>query len=143
MPILTGHCHCGNIKICFDTELTPEQLPLRACQCSFCHSHGAMTTTDPHGTVTLTASNHNDVQHYRFGLGVTDMLICKRCGNYVAGIISEDGKRYATLNDNLLDCHAALTATAIPVDYSGETASERMARRLASWTPVESGPGML
>ncbi|MGH8307395.1 MAG: GFA family protein [Gammaproteobacteria bacterium] len=143
MPALTGHCHCGNIKICFDTELAPEQLPLRACQCSFCRAHGAVATTDPYGKVTLVASDRDAVQHYRFGLGITDMLICKRCGNYVAGIIKSAGKTYATLNANLLDCRAALTATPTPVDYSGETAVQRIARRLASWTPVGSDPGML
>ncbi|MGH8281587.1 MAG: GFA family protein [Gammaproteobacteria bacterium] len=142
MPMLTGHCHCGNITIRFDTELAPEQLPLRACQCSFCRAQGAVTTTDPHGKVILAAPDYSGVQHYHFGLGITDMLICKRCGNYAAGIIKADGRRYATLNANLLDCRATLTATPTPVDYSGETAAQRMARRLASWTPVEYGSGM-
>ncbi|MGH8378822.1 MAG: GFA family protein [Gammaproteobacteria bacterium] len=143
MTALAGHCHCGNIKIRFETELAPEQLSLRVCQCSFCRAHGAVATTDPHGKVTLAASERNDIQHYRFGLGITDMLICKRCGNYAAGIIKADGKCYATLNANLLDCRAVLIATPTPVDYSGETAAQRTARRLASWTPVECGPGIL
>ncbi|MGH8398810.1 MAG: GFA family protein [Gammaproteobacteria bacterium] len=136
MSILTGHCHCGNIRIRFDTELAPEQLPLRACQCSFCCSHGAVATTDPHGKVTLVMSDRGEVQYYRFGLGITDMLICKRCGNYVAGIIKTNGKCYATLNAKLLDCRAVFTAIPTPVDYAGENAEQRMARRIASWTPL-------
>lgn len=143
MPTLTGHCHCGNIKILFDTELILGKLSLRACQCSFCRSHGAVTTADPRGKLRITATDRETVQHYRFGLGITDVLICKRCGNYVAGVIEANGQRYATLNANLLDGRAELNQPPQPVNYDGETAEQRRARRKTSWTPLESGSDLL
>ncbi|MGA9852974.1 MAG: aldehyde-activating protein [Gammaproteobacteria bacterium] len=139
--LLTGHCHCGNVRFHFETRYTPADLPLRACQCSFCRSHGAVTTTDPRGQVSFMVSDREAVGHYRFGFGITDILICKRCGNYVAGIIETDGQRYATLNANLLECRPALTT--VPVNYDDESATGRVVRRSASWTPMTTGPGFL
>lgn len=76
------------------------------------------------------------MQRYRFGLGVTDMLICTRCGCYAAAVMSLDGRRYATLNANLLERRAELTQSPSPADYSGETREARIARRVTRWTPV-------
>ena len=33
---LAGHCHCGAIRTILDSPHAPAELPLRACQCSFC-----------------------------------------------------------------------------------------------------------
>jgi hypothetical protein len=134
--LLTGHCHCGNIHFEFETGCTPASLPLRACQCSFCRAHGAVTVSDPSGNVRLAFTERAAVRHYRFGLGITDMLICMRCGCYAAAIMETDGRKYATLNANLLDCRAELTAAPAPVDYAAETAEQRVARRKVRWTPV-------
>ena len=49
MTTLRGGCHCGNLKVAFETSLDPSILQLRACQCSFCRRHGAVTTSDPGG----------------------------------------------------------------------------------------------
>lgn len=143
MATLTGHCHCGNVHTQFETELPLEQLPLRACQCAFCRSHGAVTTTDHLGKVTITAIDSKEVQHYRFGLGIADFLICRCCGDYVAALMEADGKRYASINVNILDCRPWLTTAPTPMNYGGESAAERITRRMAGWTPVESGPGTL
>lgn len=134
--LLTGHCHCANIRFDFETGYTPQSLPLRACQCSFCRAHGVITTSDPHGRVRFIFDDAGFVQRYRFGLRVTDMLICKRCGCYVAAIMNTDGRRYATLNANLFDSRAELTVEPAPVDYSAESAKQRVTRRIAHWTPV-------
>jgi len=49
MTVLRGGCHCGNLKVALETSLDPSVLQLRACQCSFCRRHGAVTTSDPAG----------------------------------------------------------------------------------------------
>lgn len=134
--ILSGRCHCGQVTLAFDTALAPGELPLRRCQCSFCRKHGARTVADPNGSLTI-AAEPAAVVRYRFGLATADFLLCARCGAYVAAIL--DGAR-ATLNANLLDCANELTQPATPVDYDGETAEARRARRLRAWTPVRAAP---
>ena len=51
-----GRCHCGAIGFSFRTAKTPDQWPLRACQCRFCRGHGAQTTSDPDGSVAFQAA---------------------------------------------------------------------------------------
>jgi DNA-3-methyladenine glycosylase I len=41
LAVLSGRCHCGNIELAFESSVPAEQLPLRACVCSFCRAHGA------------------------------------------------------------------------------------------------------
>ncbi|MGH8280223.1 MAG: GFA family protein [Gammaproteobacteria bacterium] len=133
---LTGQCHCGNIRFEFEIACALDKLPLRACQCSFCRKHGAVTASDPHGRVRFRFADRGQVQRYRFGLGVTEILVCMRCGGYAAGLVHIDGRPYATLNVNLLDRRAELTQTPLPVDYASETREQRLARRARSWTPI-------
>ena len=136
MTTFSGRCHCGNLQIVFETVFTSANLPLRACQCSFCRAHGAVTVSDPRGKVRFAFTERVAVQHYRFGLAITDMLICTRCGCYAAAVMEADGRQYATLNANLLDCRAELAAAPVPMNYAEETAEQRTARRKARWTPV-------
>ena len=131
-----GSCHCGNLKLEFETGLALAELPLRACQCSFCRLHGIVSTSDPQGRVRLYAGDPSLVQRYRFGLGITDFLICRRCGVYLAAVAEMDGARYAVLNANALSGLAGLGRAAEPMDYDGEDATARRARRRTRWTPA-------
>lgn len=76
------------------------------------------------------------LRRYRFGLGITDMLICGDCGVYVAAMIEQDGRTLATLNANILDIRDALDPVPQLVSYAGEAASDRVKRRFARWTPM-------
>ena len=53
---LEGGCHCGRLRVAFTTATALTELPLRACQCTFCRRHGALTTSDPAGEVVLSVS---------------------------------------------------------------------------------------
>jgi hypothetical protein len=130
--ILRGGCHCGALTVELETARAPELLPLRECQCRFCRRHGARTTVDPEGRVRIVAARGALVR-YRFGLGTADFLVCARCGIYVAGVIDD---AFATVNTRVLDDAARFTQPPRAVDYSGESADERRARRRASWTPA-------
>lgn len=134
--VLTGRCHCGNIQAAFETRYTPADLPLRACQCSFCRAHGAVAATDPQGQLTITVGKPGQLKRYRFGLGITDFLVCANCGVFVAALMEIDGRQYASLNTNTLEVRAQLDQPPQPVDYSGETAAARRARRERYWTPA-------
>src|SRR5437867_2205264 len=92
MPRLMGRCHCGNLALELESSLAAEELPLRACQCTFCRGHGAMSTSAPAGVLTVSARDAGGVVRYRFGLGITDFLICGRCGIFVAAFMEIDGR---------------------------------------------------
>lgn len=132
MVTCEGACHCGALRFTFvsDKPLSP-----RACQCGFCRRHGARTVTDPDGAVVLELGA--ETIRYRFGLGVTDFLVCGRCGVYVGALARIDGRDFATLNLNAFDePHPELEAA--PVSYADESVGERSARRSERWTPVRS-----
>ncbi|MGA9854872.1 MAG: aldehyde-activating protein [Gammaproteobacteria bacterium] len=136
MTTLIGRCHCGNLQISFETGFTQADLPLRACRCSFCRAHGAVTTTDPNGRVSINTKDPTKIRHYRFGLGITDFLICANCGVFVAAVMQIDGTLYASLNSNVLGMRAQLQGQPRAVDYEGESIDQRRTRRKQQWTPA-------
>lgn len=125
-----GACHCGAIRIEFDTEA---RLAPRACQCSFCRRHGARTVSDPEGSAVLRLGP--ETLHYRFGTGTTDFVICGRCGIYVGAVTEIDGAAYATLNLNAFD-DPRLDLASEPASYEGEEATAKAERRRRNWTPA-------
>jgi hypothetical protein len=132
---LRGACHCGLVTVEFETE-RPEDLPVRACQCSFCRRHGARTVADPEGRLTIRAEP-GSLNRYGFGLRTADFLLCACCGTYVAAVVTANGASRATLNAAGTLLAGFETRPAEPVSYDGETAEARIARRLGAWTPTE------
>src|SRR5713226_135868 len=131
-----GRCHCGNLELAFESSLSADQLPLRACSCSFCRAHGARTTSDPNGRVQITVRDSDQLIRYRFGLKTADFLVCGRCGVYVAAVLTADGSSFAVVNINTLDSADRFTQEARGVSYEGESEAERIKRRQANWTPA-------
>ena len=136
MTTFSARCHCGNLQIVFETVFTSVNLPLRVCRCCFCRAHGAVSAADPSGKLAVHVLDPRMLTHYRFGSGITDFLICTRCGVYVAATLEVDGVLYGTLNVNVLAERARLTAAPRPMDYGLETAAARVSRRRQRWTPV-------
>ena len=142
MTELAGHCHCGAIRVELTTALTAGELPLRACQCGFCRRHGGLTTADPKGRLHIEAAP-GSANRYRFGLGVTDFLICAECGVYVAAMMEGEGGLTAVLNVRGVDLPGFEGRTADPMIYDDETPDDRVARRAGRWMPavfVETSP---
>jgi hypothetical protein len=137
MPhIFTGSCHCGALHVTFETPNETETLPLRACGCSFCRKHGVRTTSDPAGRAIFKIADIGLLQRYRFGTRTTDTLICRNCGIYLAAVTEIDGALYAVVNVNALDDRSAFERPPEVMDYEGETAKQRQARRKVKWTPA-------
>ena len=132
---IRGRCHCGRIAFRFESALAPQALSLRRCGCSFCRRHGARTTSDPAGSVRFDIAEASALRRYRFGLRSADFLLCAECGVYLGAMIEVNGRAYATLNANCFEGEA-LTQDAPIVVYEGETLEQRMARRVAKWTPL-------
>jgi hypothetical protein len=133
---LEGTCHCGNIAIVLETEQDPRELPLRACDCSFCRRHGARTTSDPAGRARVGIQDRALASRYVFGLRTAEMVVCARCGVYCAAVLREGNRAWASLNANLF-LDPAFDRSAQRASYEGETREQRIARRKRLWTPVE------
>lgn len=131
-----GQCHCGTITLEFVSAKPAEQLTVRACQCRFCRAHGARTTADPAGRVTISIADPAAVIRYRFAEKTADFLVCSRCGVYLAALLADGGNAWATLNVNSFENANAFPKEPAPVSYDGEDAAGRIARRRAKWTPA-------
>lgn len=132
---LAGRCHCGALAVEFETELPPEQTQVRACQCGFCRTHGALSVTDPAGSLTFRAKDPELLARYRFGLKLADFLLCSRCGTYVGAIMNDGAGSLGVLNICVLDARDRFGAPT-PMRYDGETVEIRLKRRRERWTPA-------
>ena len=136
MWTLAGTCHCGAIRATLHSAKAPEALQVRACQCSFCTRHGAMTTSDPAGSATF-QMQRAALTRYQFGTRTGTNLICARCGIYAGVILEEGGKTWSALNVRGLAVAEMQGRLADRVVYDGETPEARIARRKGKWTPTE------
>ena len=134
---LNGACHCGAIGLELTLPRRPEEEIVGACQCSFCRKHNARTVSDPKAQARLVVHELAELQRYRFGFGASEVVLCRRCGVYVAMLMSEAGKAWTTINIDALDERARFTRPAEPRDFSGEALEARRERRKARWTPTE------
>ena len=134
---LEGGCHCGRLRIAFTTGRAVTELPLRACQCTFCRRHGALTTSDPEGEVVLTVSELPAPGWYRFGTGTTDFWVCPRCGVYVGAYVESDGQGRAVVNTRALEARDDFTQAPAAMDYGQETREGRLDRRMRVWSPAQ------
>ncbi len=142
MTDLSGHCHCGAIRLELRTQRPAAELPLRACQCGFCRRHGGLTTADPEGQLQIEASP-GAISHYRFGLGITDFLLCAECGAYVAAVMETENGLSAVVNVRGVDLPGFEGRSPDPMIYDDETPAERVARRAGRWMPavfIETSP---
>jgi hypothetical protein len=131
-----ARCHCGALTARYRTALEPSVWSVRACQCSFCRSHGALTTSDPCGLLIFACDDPKQVSHYRFGRRTAQFLVCRECGVYVGVEMRTDKGRFGVLN--VLSLSPLLTDLPAEqeMDYSSETAEARRLRREMRWTPV-------
>ncbi len=134
---LHGGCHCGNLAVVFETSVDPRSLSLRACQCSFCRRHGAVTTSDAKGRLRIEVGDPERLLRYRFALKVTDFLVCRTCGVYVAATTTTGGGTLGVVNVNVLDEREPFARAPEPMSYGAETLEDRGARRAKVWMPVE------
>lgn len=140
MPVFHGGCHCGALGVEFITPVAADELPLRACQCSFCRRHGTRTTADPQGLVAIAVREPAALQRYEFGLNTAAYLLCRNCGCYIGAVAAGPEGERALVNVNCFADQAPFAGrTPTPVSYDDETAEARRARRHKTWTPVTWG----
>ena len=136
---VTGGCHCGNLRLVFHGSKPFEELPIRACQCSFCRKHNVRATADPHGRLEIIVAAPTKLSRYRMGHGITDYLICAECGVYVAATMEdpENSRTLATCVVNALDIVPGRVAKPRPAVYDDETRVSRLERRRQRWMTAE------
>jgi hypothetical protein len=135
-----GGCHCGNLRIEFETSLNPAEIELRACQCTFCRKHGSLAVTDPAGHLAIRAAHGKDFGRYTFGLRTAEFVICETCGVYVAAVTIGESEPRGIAIVNCLDDGRRFTSAPIAVDYDVESRDQRLERRRRRWTPVTVAP---
>lgn len=142
--VLGGQCHCGNLAAELTTRLLPAELPLRACQCSFCRGHRSRTTSDPAGQLRFVVRDEAALSRYQFGSRTAQMLVCRACGGYLGAFMpgGEDASRgFGIANVNHFARSAEFTQEPARVDYDGESVEDRRARRRKLWTPATFAAG--
>lgn len=135
MKTYEGGCHCGNLRVAFRTGLNPAQMTSRACQCAFCRKHATAAVSDPEGQLDFIVKDPDQVHLYKFGLGITEFVICRNCGVYVGAHMPDGDGAIGNVMAHVLDAHALFTQETIPVLRSGEDEDGRRVRRRKSWTP--------
>ena len=132
MTIYPGSCHCGTLRIAFTSDKNPEEMRVGRCGCTFCRRHGARTLGDPAGSVKF----HGTPSRYRFGLGITDYLLCPKCGAYVGAVMEDEGRSIGIVNVNSLDIRDTFDPAPPLHNYDGEDAERRRSRRRKFWMPA-------
>jgi hypothetical protein len=132
MTTYTGSCHCGAIAIRFESEKKPEEMRVGRCGCTFCRRHGARTLGDPAGSVEF-RSAPGGLSRYRFGLGITDYLLCAKCGAYVGAAMPDEGGAIGIVNVNSLDIRDSFDPAPPLHHYDGEDEARRRSRRRKFW----------
>jgi hypothetical protein len=128
-------CHCGALMARSRTRIAPVSWSVRACQCSFCRAHGALSTSDPHGWLSFDGREAQQVRRYRFGLGTADFMLCGACGVFVGAQMKSERGRFGILNVRTL---RPLIELPVPqsMDYDVENRGARQERREQRWTPL-------
>ena len=140
---IAGGCHCGNLRLELQWPVGAEQMPARACGCSFCTKHGGVWTSHPAVRLVLRIGDLAEAMRYRFGTGTADFHVCRACGAVPTVTCALEGRTYAVVNVNCLEAVDPATLDCVRTDFEGEAVADRLARRRARWiaeVTIESGP---
>ena len=73
------------------------------------------------------------LSRYRFGLGITDYLLCAHCGAYVGAVMPDEGGAIGIVNVNSLDIRDTFDPAPALHHYDGEDEARRRSRRRKFW----------
>ena len=129
-----GGCHCGNISVKFNTNISGSQLEPRACDCDFCRKHGASYISDCNGSLEAQIKDQNEIICYTQGSGTAQFIICQSCG--VLAFVSYRCSKsiYAALNARILDDVYAFKKSVI-VSPRKLSKDEKISRWREAWIP--------
>jgi hypothetical protein len=131
--LVTGSCHCGNIRFQLKGFSSPAEIPARACDCSFCTKHGAVWTSCPTGELAITIQNPDFHSRYAFATETSVFHICSRCGAVPVVTCEVDANIYAVVNVNTMEGIDTSLFNKTPATFTAEDKTTRLARRKANW----------
>jgi len=131
--LIHGSCHCRNIEFTLNWRPEPQEIPARACTCSFCRKHAGVWTSCPAGTLNVAIKNSRHVTRYAFGTQTAQFYACSHCGVVPVAISTIDEHRYAVVNVNTFDDIAASMLRHAPARFDGEAQDARLERRKRYW----------
>lgn len=131
--LITGRCHCGNITFQLTWEPEPEEIPARACTCSFCTKHGGVWTSCPSGSLEVSVVEPALVSRYAFGTRTAEFQVCGKCG--IVPIVTSriEGKIYAVVNVNTFENVPPSLLKRASTSFEGEKQESRLERRKRNW----------
>ena len=130
-----GACHCQAVGFAFHTRVPVAQWTVRACQCTFCRAHGAVTTSDPAGEMEFLIREPALISRYQFGLRTAEFMVCARCGTYVGARMEVGAGVYGIVSVRALSPMPVGLPDPVPMNYDGEDVGARGRRRESRWTP--------
>lgn len=132
-----GGCHCGNIRVEFETDVAPQDAVPRACQCSFCRQHQSRALSDPDGRLAISVSDRDLLSRYQFAMKSIEFLVCRECGVYVAALMPDpdDDHAFGTLMISALNERDGYPEPG-PTRYDDQDRAQRTERRRRMWTPA-------
>ena len=131
--LISGSCHCGNITFKLDWEPDPQEIPARACTCTFCTKHGGVWTSCPTGLLTVSIRTPSSVSRYSFGTRTAEFHVCSACG--VVPVVTSEigGNLYAVVSVNSFENVAPALLRRASANFATENEETRLARRARSW----------
>jgi hypothetical protein len=135
MRTIRGRCHCGNISYDFHWPLGGDQIPVRACSCSFCTKHRGTYTSHPEARLDARVEDVSALSRYTFATGTAEFFVCARCGVVPLVTSTIDGNLYAVVNVNTFEPDETLVFETAVTDFDGEETEGRLARRQRTWIP--------
>lgn len=128
-----GRCHCGNITFQLDWTPDPQEIPARACGCSFCRKHGGVWTSSPQAALAVTVADAAKVAPYSFGTRTAQFHVCGVCGIVPVVTSRVDGHLYAVVSVNAFEGVDPKLLKHAAADFEGEDEATRLARRARNW----------
>lgn len=131
--LIEGRCHCGNIAFSLRWEPDPQDIPARACDCTFCTRHGNAWTSHPEGRLQVRVADPAAVSRYTFGTQSADFHVCMHCGVVPLVTSTIDGHVHAVVNVNTFENVDPALLRPIPVSFGEEAVEVRLDRRRQRW----------
>jgi hypothetical protein len=141
--LINGRCHCGNISFQLMWDPEPQEIPARACDCSFCQKHGGVWTSCSTGSLKVRVGEPTLTSTYSFGTKTASFHICSTCGVVPLVTCKIDGNTYAVVSVNAFEGVDRSLPRQVSTSFGAEDETARLSRRKRSWIPtvefVEAG----
>ncbi|MEI9967073.1 MAG: GFA family protein [Candidatus Moraniibacteriota bacterium] len=99
MPLYTGGCHCGHVKVKVETDIRE----VLECNCSYCAKKGLLLVFVPRESLEV-LSGADSQSEYRFNKKAIRHLFCPTCGVQVySEAEGAEGKLMSAVNVRALE----------------------------------------